>query len=448
VKARHAAVWIACLTLGARAAGPASPDLQPVHSASGQFTVLQPDIPGPSAEGAFLSEAGLLHLDPTLLTISAERLRQHLTRELGDSSPWEGRIIFSLHRTGSFDAPVYAVGEWQGDGWQYQVSLPDYLRKDRFIRALVEVNLMEIANRSSSGRAAEIPDWLTEGLTARLLVSRSLEIILPQPQLALRSMKITPWVVEEINYQPLALAHAQMRTNTPLTIEQLSWPTEDSFRGPKGQAYRHCAHLLVARLLELPDGSALMNAFIRNLGRHYNWQVAFLDTYQARFPSQLDLEKWWALQVALFTGRELGAHYAYEDSVLRLQQAVRFPVEVRLGTNALPMHGAVRLQTIIQEWDMNRQTRALNQTLQELVALRARIAPELIGLLDDYRLALEHYLRNRNRKGLYLPKGVNRQPALTGLIRRTLSTLDELDAELAGLTPEQADKPALANSKK
>lgn len=189
-----------------------------------------------------------------------------------------------------------------------------------------------------------------------------------------------------------------------------------------------------------------MNAFIRNLHRHYNWQVAFLDTYQAHFSSLLDLEKWWALQVAHFTGRELDVTYSYDDSLARLHQVVRVPVEVRLATNDLPLRGAVPLQTVIQEWDGNRQVRALEQTYSDLALLRARAAPEVLPLLDDYRLTIEHYLKNRNRAGIYLPKGTNRQASLIQLIRRTVRSLDRLDRQLAGLLPESPATPALVDT--
>jgi hypothetical protein len=392
------------------------------------------------------SDPNLVQLEPTLLTVSAERLRQHLCREIGDTSPWSGRVLFSLHPTKSLEAPARLRAEWQGNGWQYQVSLPDYIQHDRFIRTLVEVNLMEMADRDSAGRTTEIPIWLTEGLTGILLVSHSIEIILPPPRLQVRGVSTTPWSVQTKSYQPLALAHAQLQTNAPLTIEQLSWPAPNSLSGRRGQTYRNCSQLLVTQLLRLPEGPALLNAFIHDLGRHYNWQVAFLGTYQAQFSSMLDFEKWWALQVAHFTGRELGATYAYGDSVLRLKQAVLFPVEVRLQTNDLPLHGAMRLQTVIQERDLQQQQRAINRTLTELNLLRARIAPELIGLLDDYRLTLENYLRNRNRSGIYLPRGINRQVALNAVVRRTLQALDQLDEELDGLLPAPAGVETLANS--
>ena len=440
------ALWIVSLTLGTSAGQPSPWAQRPVQSASGQITVLPATPEVRRGSSAFLSDSDLLHVDPTLLTISAERLRQHLTRELKDASPWQGKIQFLLHSTDSFEAPVRVVAEWQRDRCRYRVSLPEYISRDRFIRVLVEVNLMEIANRTPSVRSAEIPDWLTEGLTAQLLVSRSIEIILPPPKLDVRGIQVTPWVVEEVNYQPLALAHAQLRTNTPLTLEQLSWPTAEAFRGRKGESYRHCSQLFVHRLLQLPKGSQLMNAFIRNLHRHYNWQVAFLDTYQAHFSSLLDLEKWWALQVAHFTGRELDVTYSYDDSLARLHQVVRVPVEVRLATNDLPLRGAVPLQTVIQEWDGNRQVRALEQTYSDLALLRARAAPEVLPLLDDYRLTIEHYLKNRNRAGIYLPKGTNRQASLIQLIRRTVRSLDRLDRQLAGLLPESPATPALVDT--
>jgi hypothetical protein len=150
--------------------------------------------------------------------------------------------------------------------------------------------------------------------------------------------------------------------------------------------------------------------------------------------------------VVHFTGRELGATYGYLESVQRLQQALRFPVEVRLTTNALPMRSQVRLQTIIEAWDGNRQRRALEQTLADLARVRSRIAPDLIPLLDDYRLAIEHYLKNRDRAGLYLPKGGNRQISLNLLVQRTLKSLDRLDVELAGLAPAAPGSGALTRA--
>jgi len=445
VNAFRPALWIVCLSLSAEAALP-SPHQGAVQSASGQFSVLPWEPPGRFSGSVFLSEAGLLRLDPTLLTVSAERLRQHLTRELQDASPWEGRVVFSLRAARGFEEPVDVLAEWRGDAWQYRVSLPEYIERDRFVRALVEVNLMEMANRTANGRVAEVPLWLTEGLAAQLLASRAVEIILPPPRLELNRVTLTPWTVEEVNYQPLAAAHAQLRTNTPLSIEQLSWPEPGALEGRKGDAYRDCAQLLVNRLLQMPEGPARFNAFVRNLGRHYNWQVAFLDTYGEPFPTLLALEKWWALQVADFTGRELGATYPYAESVRRLNEAVRLPVEVRLATNDLPMLGTVPLQTVVDEWDANRQSRALTGTLSRLTLLRARIAPDLVPLLDDYRLAIENYLRHRNRSGLYLPKGMNRQASLTILIRRTIRTLDALDAERASLLPAPDDEPSLADA--
>jgi hypothetical protein len=443
VSAQRLFLWTWLLTWGAGAAVPGAP----TQSASGQFSVLSPDPSSPRVASApLLADSDLLHVDPTLLTVSAERLRQHLVRELQDSSPWEDRILFSLRPAQGFDAPVEMIAEWHGDGWRYRVFMPEYLAHDRFVRALVEVNLMEMANRTSSGRASEVPAWLTEGLTAQLLASRAIEIILPPPRLKVGKMQVTPWVVEERKYQPLATAQLQLSTNTPLTIEQLSWPAPNAFVGRRGEIYRHCSHLLLTRLLQLPDGHALLNAYIRNLSRHYNWQVAFLDTYSQLFPSLLDLEKWWALQVADFTGRELGDLYSYTKSVRQLKQTVRFPVEVRLETNDLPMHGDAPLQTIIREWEGNQQRMALEQVVAKLTLLRARIAPELVALLDDYRLTLGNYLNNRDRMGIYLPKGANRQAAMNRLMGLTLRRLNRQDAELASLMPENEEESALAGN--
>lgn len=411
----------------------------PVLSASEQFSVqVDPRLEAQYRPLSF-SDVDLVHLNSSLLIVSAERLRQHLERELDDTLPWAGRISFLLRPAESAEAVIQVRAEWSSTGWRYQVSMPDQLRADRFIRALVEINLLEMANRRSSGKSAEIPAWLIEGFTGHLIASRAIELILPPPRRDIRGIAITPWVVEELHYQPLAQAHAQLQMSTPLSIEELSWPTADSLNDRDENVYRHCSQLLVTRLLSLPNGQAMLRDFLSRLTQHYNWQVAFLEAFDSQFFTLLEFEKWWALQVVHFTGRDLRATYTYTDSVLRLQQVVHFPVAVRLSTNDLPMLSEVRLQTVIREWGIRKQTEALKRTLAELALLRARVAPELIELVDGYRLALADYLRDRDRSGLYLPKGLNQQSAMITTVRFAVRKLDRLDAQLLALLPEQGE---------
>ncbi len=70
------------------------------------------------------------------------------------------------------------------NGWQYRVDLPNVVERPRYVRAIVQVLLLELANRTAQGRGAEIPLWLVEGFSQLLLASSEVEIILPPPRAA------------------------------------------------------------------------------------------------------------------------------------------------------------------------------------------------------------------------------------------------------------------------
>ena len=61
------------------------------------------------------------------------------------------------------------------------VALPDVLPRTRFVRALTGVVLLEFANRDAGARSAEIPAWLTDGLSQQLLATGAVEIVLSSP---------------------------------------------------------------------------------------------------------------------------------------------------------------------------------------------------------------------------------------------------------------------------
>ncbi len=84
------------------------------------------------------------------------------------------------------------------------------------------------------------------------------------------------------------------------------------------------------------------------------------------------------------SGRDPAQTWSLEESWQKLDQAIQSAVQVRTGTNELPLHAEVTLQKIIREWDPMRQTQALNNTLRELGLLRLRIAQEYVGLVQDY----------------------------------------------------------------
>jgi hypothetical protein len=416
------------------------PETASARSHSGQFFVKVLPATRPSLPPLMIeTNQAFIRLDLTLVPVSCERIKQNLYRELGITAPWQGMILLALYHADSAEDPITITPHHFGDGWRYQATLPDLLERRRYVRAVVEVLLLEFANRAAETRSAEIPLWLSEGLAQQLLAFKELEIILPPPRAAdTRSGPPIARVNARLD-NPMEQTHRFLAANTPLTFDQLSWPSDEQTIGLAGELYRASAHLLVHELLALPDGKNCLCAMLTDLPRRYNWQFAFLQGYQAYFQRPVDVEKWWALQTVHFTGRELAQNWSAEESWQKLDETIRSSVQVRSSTNELPLRAQVKLQTIIQEWDHDRQTSALQAKLRELGMLRLRLSPELLPVADGYCQALVAYLQDRD-KGRLIPfhkKATQRHAA-----EQAVLLLNALDVRRMSLQP--APKPAVA----
>ena len=134
------------------------------RSFSGQFEAYAPFGLAPSTRPSVVGD-GYISLEPGLLVVSCERIKQALWRALDASPSWRGRVHLSLRPARSAAEAVTIISEKVPGGWSYRVGLPNEMEKDRFVRVIVQVLLMEIANRNASSRTAEIPTWLAEGLS-------------------------------------------------------------------------------------------------------------------------------------------------------------------------------------------------------------------------------------------------------------------------------------------
>ena len=417
-------------------AGVQSPpaDLQSTRSFSGQFiayagrsAALPPSLLSVAANRNFVQ------LEPTLATVSCERIKQLLLRELGVTAPWRGTIYVVLYPARAASDPVTITSERFKSGWQYRVDLPDVMERSRYVRAIVQVLLLELANRTAQARAAEIPVWLLEGFGQLLLAASEVEIILPPPRATASGLNITTTVVDAPRETLLQRAQKKLGRRPPLTFEELSWPTERDWSGEAGDLYRGSAQLFVGELLRLPDGRACLRAMLARLPQHYNWQFAFLGAFRAHFERPLDVEKWWSLALTLAGGHEATPAWPLETSWEKLDRAIHSAVQVRTGTNDLPLHADASLQKVIREWDAGRQTEALNNVLRELGLLRLRIAQEYVGLAQDYSQAIATYLQQRDRSASALPftKRAGRRRA----VEAALQQLDALDARREAMRP-------------
>jgi hypothetical protein len=403
------------------------------RSFSGQFVinVVPPKPPTSRLISNLETNAEYIRLDPTILPVSCERIKQLLSRELGLGSPWMGKIFLSLYATRTPDDPVLiTLGQFR-DGWQYWVELPDFINRQRYVRAITQVLLLETANRTATEHSADIPVWLTEGLSLRLMLSGEMEIILPPPRPAGSGFSLATRVVNARNENPLELVHKQLCASPGMTFEQLSWPAIDALEGQAGAAYRNNAYFFLNELLQLDNGRGCLRAMLAQLPRYYNWQFAFLQAFRGYFQRPLDVEKWWTLHVEHFTGRELGQTWPVDESWRKLDEMVRSAVQARTSTNEMPLHMELKLQTIVGEWDRLRQDQALRQKVAELQMLRVRLTPELALLADEYCRVVSAYLQNRDHGGLPLLKKSARRHAA----EQTVRLLDQLDSRRLELKP-------------
>lgn len=433
------------------------------RSGSGQFIVHgQPWSARAAAVPEFANGGNYLRLEPALTAISCERIKRALADVLDDKSRWRDKVYLALYPAQSPDDGGTIVAEQFRDGWQYRLELPGAIERARFVRAIVEVLLLERANRNASDHSAEIPIWLSEGLTKQLLTKFDVELTPRRTRWSSDGLAMGPSTFEiaAVNSRktgrrsssetaagnvalieragPLEAARRQMRERPPLTLQELSWPDADLLALAGGEVYRNNAQLFVTELMRLNDGVARLRAMLDGLAQCYNWQTAFLRAFQAHFGRPVDLEKWWALQVVHFTGRDFTQTWPVEESWNKLDALLRTPVEVRRTQDELPGHADISLATVIREWDFIRQGQTLRAILQELDLLRMRVAPDLVALVDDYRRVLSVYLEKRGRAGLILPGSKMPSPGVKFVLRDTLEDLAALEDRRAELRPQPA----------
>ena len=416
-----------------------SPDLVSVRSYSGQFVAYASrSATLTSALSLMATNREFVRLEPTLVTVSCERIKQQLLRELNAPGRWRGTIYLVLYPARSATDTITIFSERFRDDWQYRVDLPDIVERPRYVRAVVQVLLFELANRAAQARAAEIPLWLVEGMSQLLLASSEAEIILPPPNAATNGPSVSAVSFSTRKETLLQQAQKKLRGHPPLSFEALSWPPEQVLIGEEGDLYSGSAELFVGELLRLPDGRACLGAMLAQLPQYYNWQFAFLGAFRTHFNRPLEVEKWWALSLTQASGRDAAQAWSLEESWQKLDQAIHAAGQVRTSTNQPAPPPDVSLQEIIRAWDVARQTQALNNTLRELGLLRLRITQQYLGLVQDYSQTIEAYLQERNRSASASP--FSRRAGRRRAVEKAVQQLEVLDSQRAALRPAAAPR--------
>jgi len=448
------------------------------HSASGQFIVTGGRAVSRLAGlPSVAANAGLVRLEPALLAISAERLKESLRRQLGisRSAGWSGKIFLDLHPARSLNEDVTVISTRLLNNWNYRVELPDVVSRTRLLRAMTAVLLLEFADRGAGAHPAEIPMWLTDGLSQQLSTAGLPGDVLSPPDENVEAVAVTQsgltiipggmaltrlnrdhgginplagareglhfWMHDgSYGYSavnPLADVRRVLEKFPALTFEQLSWPHDAQVSGADGGDYRASAKLFVSSLLGLKDGLAQLRVMLQKLPQYYNWQAAFLGAFRENFSTQLDVEKWWALQVVDFSAREAGPPWTSGASRDRLDEILSVPVEMRATSNDLPSHAEISLQAVILNFDPDQQEPILQARLRDLELAQFRMAAPLDALAGAYCRAIGDHLDGENPPPSRL--GRRTPPPSRNGADETVKKLDALDAQRR--TAEDAIKP-------
>jgi len=428
------------LLCAARAQDIASLMPHPTRSQSGEF--LAYGVPGsdnnPVAHAYFLqTNIDLVQLEPWVLVVSCERIKDVLWREFNFNTPAPGKIFIFLYHAQSTDDPITITPQQFADGWSYRLDMPDMLTHKHYLSALTHVMLLELANRNADGRSAEIPLWLREGVAQQFLTGHEADLIPLIPLWNVNGLTISPPIVlEGRRKDPLAHAHEVLTLNPTLTFTEMSWPSGDDLRGEPGDQFSCSAQLFVARLLNLKNGHQAMHDFVGSLAKYYNWQLALLSAFHNDFTTTSDIEKWWAINVVQFIGHNMAHTWTPEESLHQLASTLRPGVDVRTATNQIPLHTEITLQAIIRDWKDSQRDETLHQVINQLAVLKIRLAPIVAQVAESYQNALLDYFNDR---GQYenVPESKRRSSVTEAVVTRAiLKKLDTLDAQRNALTPK------------
>jgi hypothetical protein len=399
---------------------PKANDVIFIQSRSGQFFASTPkriaDIP--PAETS-TNTPKTIKIDPNFAVIIAERIKDRFLFSLNLNDRWKGRIFLTIFPARTHFDPVFVNAQYSDTGWMYYVDLPSYIPLNKLIRVIVEVLLQELADRSAGSKPAELPPWLAPAIAFQIQYEAT-DISLMEP--------FTKKTRLEKRKNPLDLIRRQLQSTRALSWEELCWPSDEDLAdfSPTNR-YNMCSFLFYHHLMRTPDAFNRLHRFFEILPSFWNWQVAFVKAFEPMFYSMRDVEKWWSVTLAAFTGITEYKTLNAEQTIAQLDDILDSPVKIPTSTNEPPAVRRIPLQSIITSYGINQHKDVVRQKIADLISLRQRAHPALISLIDDYRRVLEDYLRRRVTAG-FEPES----PALPrmnprSIVQQTVKRLDELD---------------------
>ena len=417
------------------------------RSHSGQFLVsgrAQPSLlTAPLRRGI---STNWVRLDPPLAAVSCERVKDALLWQLNAPDHWRGRVILHLHPVRSPADAIQITQNRYTDGWSYRLDVPDAVAPAELVQALVNVLLMEWANRSATDRPAEVPAWLGAGLAQELLNDRTRDLVVRTPEFAPDKPRLREPTRQGQFQSTLGPARECLANRSPLTFDQLCWPAADQFAEPNLPVFRYSAQLLVHELLRLRNGRNCMGRMLGELGRYRNWQTAFLQAFDLHFSRVLDVDKWWELQTVAFQEKGIATTWSPTDSLRKLDEVLHVPVQFWQGTNTTGPRAVITLQAFLAQANDRWQMDWLPLKIRQLQVLPLHLSPSLVPLVRDYEKVLNNYMhrRRQSQTGSFAQRLGS--AGMARLVEGVVSELDALDARRTGPPPTAARPEAAVAS--
>lgn len=339
-------------------------------------------------------EAGstnVVEIDPKSLAVTCERVKKAVLTELGMNDQWRGTVHLFVAPPSRKRQPVEILPSKYGDGWHYKMALPSQCDWVQLVRGLVEVVLLELANRNAQAQLVQPPLWLTEGLSG-LIVSEQGRTLVAEANAFL--------IVAQRKAERLNLARQLFRDEGPATFNELSWPDATKLSNPDAWLrYQAAAQLFTQELLNEPDGRAGVQAFLRGLPQTLNWQTTFLRAFNPRFLTLLDVERWWSVAIADFQSRDPSLQWTQDRVLRQLNTIILENAEIRAGTNGPVSREEIPLSQLVSNWEYADQREVLARKANQLQLLHVHAPPVLRPLIAEYFLTLDAYVRDRQRNG-------------------------------------------------
>ncbi len=372
-----------------------------------------------------------VRLDPSTAIVICERIKEILLQELGLTDQWKGLIEIDIDfYPNGINRPILLSHQFLNDGFHTTMKVSDEVTPHRFIQAVVQVLLLEIANRSPyQKKATTIPLWMIEGMT-QLIMQKSGPALIP--------ISNTRKTFSTIMENPVKKAKSRIRTlSEPPDFNYLAFPSDKTMSGVQWMIFQDAALIFTYELLSLPEGKSCFCQTLFQLKNYKNWHLAFLSAWKKEFKELSDLEKWWALVIVSSQKDTSPNSWTIQQSLIKLNDILsESAVASVYDINTLRAPNTIHLQMIAEHWTPLVQIYFFERIASQLKAFEMVAHPTVADLAERYRTTITDYIY-QPRLYAFLGKDSPSRSDLR-LLKKRLNHLDsERNALGASLPPMQ-----------